>query len=71
MSTTKVVTPLCCHCNQTGSVKIPQKDFDNGMPLYLAGHLIHIAFPNQSIETREQMISGIHPECWKKMFPAF
>jgi len=33
-----------------------------------AGELIQDAFPDMSINDREIMISGTHPECWNKLF---
>lgn len=36
---------------------------------YINGAHAQEAFPNMSIELREQIISGTHPKCWDEMFP--
>jgi hypothetical protein len=33
----------------------------------MAGYLIQDAFPDLDLESREQLISGTHSECWDKM----
>ena len=36
---------------------------------YINGAHAQSAFPDMSIELREQIISGTHPKCWDEMFP--
>lgn len=58
-----VRTPICFHCKELGQVLV---DAD-GYRKWSAGYLIQDAFPGLSLEVREQLISGTHPECWNKM----
>ena len=59
----KVKTPVCFHCKEFGEVSV---DAD-GYYKWLGGYLIQNALPGLSLEVREQLISGTHPECWDKM----
>ena len=58
-----VYTRKCFHCSQTGFVVVKSDDLDK----YSDGALIQEAFPEMPMDRREQIISGIHPECWDKM----
>jgi len=35
---------------------------------YAAKRPVQEAFPNRSLDFREQIISGTHPVCWDEMF---
>jgi hypothetical protein len=59
-----VYTRKCFHCGQTGFVVVKSDDLDK----YSEGALLQEAFPEMPTDRREQMVSGIHPECWKEIF---
>jgi len=35
---------------------------------YLRGEYVQTAFKSLSIPLREQIISGVHPECWQELW---
>jgi hypothetical protein len=57
-------TKRCGHCGKGGVLSIKEEQLFK----WLSGTPIQEAFPELSIPLREQIISGIHPECWEKMF---
>jgi len=59
-----VKTPSCRVCGHSDFVAVRESDLER----YNAGALAQEAFPEMPIERREQLISGTHPECWKKLF---
>ena len=58
-----IETPTCGICDKAGVVEAP---FVNYLQ-WSFGMLIQDAFPNMSPELREQLKTGIHPECYQKM----
>ena len=54
----------CVFCGCPHSVSVPSK----GYQLWQAGELIQRAMPSVSPTEREQLISGICPDCQKKIF---
>lgn len=54
-----IATKQCCVCYETGLLIVSAE----GGELYKAGALVQEAFPEMSAPEREQLISGIHPEC--------
>jgi len=56
------------HCNQDGHVEMTYDQYNTGKALYEKGALMQEAFPNLSLEMREQLISGTHPDCWVEMW---
>jgi hypothetical protein len=64
-----IETKQCFQCGKTGKLQIPSPDYFAGIKKLEQGALIQHAFPNLNAEQREQIMTGIHPECWKKMFP--
>lgn len=60
----RIATPRCFYCGQRGEILGSLA----GVEKYEAGALMQDAFPDMSAPEREQLISGTHPECWKKMF---
>jgi len=60
-----VIPPTCFVCNK-GSEPIPVNKVD--FQLWRSGTLIQIAFPEMPKETRELLISGVHPECWETLW---
>jgi hypothetical protein len=64
-NTTYIVeTPKCFHCGEGGAVEVPMK----GFLIRQLGGLIQEAYPELSAPIREQMVSGIHPECWQELY---
>lgn len=63
--TTVIRTRRCLHCGNEGTVTIPTEAY---VKLTTTNVLIQEALPELSIALREQLISGIHPECWEKLF---
>ena len=66
----KIPTPKCFQCGKEGELEIPTEIWFTGLKKSQEGALIQNAFPTLSHDQREQLLTGIHPECWKKMFPA-
>lgn len=58
--TITVTTPECQVCHQTGSVIAPEE----GVKLWREGAFIQDVLPGLTEDEREQMISGLHPQCW-------
>jgi len=64
-----VTTKECIHCRQTGTVMVDPdkyKEFTE-TPSHLR-RLIQDIFPQHSREQREQLLTGVHPECFDDMF---
>ena len=61
-------TPRCFKCGKTGELKIPSDIYFAGIKKCEEGALIQDAFPTLNSEQREQIMTGIHPECWKAIF---
>ena len=57
------MTPRCGMCGEEGVVVVPYVGFLE----WHFGKLIQDALPELDLETREQMISGLHPKCWDEM----
>lgn len=64
----EVETKKCLHCGKNGYIIMLQEDYLKGIKAYNQGAFVQDAFPNMSIEHREQIISGTHPECWIEIF---
>ena len=59
------ILTFCPYCNGTNDVTV-------SLPAYIRwnreGELIQNAFPELSPDDREQLMTGICPECWEKQF---
>jgi len=64
MSTTTVETRPCFRCGQQSRLEVPTE----GLQRWEAGALIQEAFPTLDHETRETLMSGFHPTCWRDIF---
>jgi len=64
-----VSTKECIHCRQTGTVMVePEKYIEfTQTPKHLR-RLIQDIFPEHSRGQREQLLTGVHPECFDEMF---
>jgi len=61
-----IETMPCPDCGKEGKV---ENVSENGYKRWRAGDFIQNALPELSPEKREQMMTGMHPECWNRMFP--
>lgn len=64
-TTATVITNPCFECGKTSELEVPLTQYIN----WRKGELLQVAFPDMSADDRELLLSGIHPECWDKMFP--
>lgn len=60
---TVFATRRCPVCFKTGTVMVDE----NELFTYLRGEYVARAFTSLSVPLREQIISGVHPECWQAM----
>jgi hypothetical protein len=58
-----VKTKQCIHCGDTGILDVEAQ----GLFYYNQGELIQNCFPSMSKGLREQLITGIHPQCFEDM----
>ena len=67
MGMARIPTPICIECGKGGTILVQMSDYllwqSKDRPL------IQNCFPALSREQREQILTGIHPECWEKIFP--
>jgi len=60
-----IKTPTCMQCGQFETFMVLEEQYtalmNNDLP-------IQDIFPDWSADRREQLITGTHPECWKKIF---
>ena len=62
-----IETKTCLHCKKTGTVKILTSEL-----FYIRqGYHIQDAVKSLDKPEREQLISGIHGNCWEEMFGVF
>lgn len=62
----RVTTAPCRVCGGNSVLRVPTK----GYAVWRSGQkLIQDAFPNLSVDDRELLMSGTHPECWNNLFP--
>lgn len=59
-----IVSRRCRVCGQDSSVEVEPERF----VAYRNGGLVQNVWPDRSIEWREQLISGTHPDCWDRLF---
>jgi hypothetical protein len=59
-----VITDPCFVCGEQGQVEVPMQ----GFLIRQLGGLIQEAYPDMDTALREQLVSGIHPECWEKTY---
>lgn len=60
------VATHCPFCGKDSEIKVEMDDFF----AWQDGVSTQNAFPYLSADEREQLISGICPNCWEKMFAA-
>ncbi len=64
-----VTTPTCIHCRETGVLIVDREKYKEfkETPRHLR-RLIQDIFPEHSRGEREQLLTGVHPECFDDMF---
>lgn len=65
MMTVRVTTPACRLCGTPSVLHLRAMSVEK----YRNGALVQDAFPDLSLDDRELLISGTHPECWNNLFP--
>lgn len=63
------ITPTCPFCGKKGNVVLNEEQISKHVA-YTKGEIrfIQDAFPELSAPVREQLKTGIHPECWDNAF---
>lgn len=56
--------PTCPWCKQGSQIVVELTAFQ----AWRSGALIQDAFPNFTVDQREQMMTGYHPKCWNEIF---
>lgn len=64
MSEIKITTKPCMVCFKASEITVSAEAYHR----WERGELIQRAFPELSDNERELLITGIHPECWIKIF---
>ena len=54
----------CIKCDESANVDVPLDGYNE----WKHGASVQVAFPGLDVDTRELLISGVHPECWEKMY---
>lgn len=54
----------CIHCKKDNQIRINKSDYNRRMN----GEFAQDIWPNLSIDDRELIISGTHPDCWHAIF---
>lgn len=64
MSTILYTTPACQVCEKRSEVPLDAERFEK----WKAGELVQDVWPEMNADRREVLVTGTHPECWKKLF---
>lgn len=64
MAMTVYATKRCSHCGKSGILSIDEDQLFE----WLSGAPIQVAFKDMPAQFREQLMTGIHPECWETIF---
>lgn len=59
------IKEICPVCEKPATIEVDDEKFK----LWQNGLVIQKAFPELTPDERELLITGIHSECWDKMFP--
>lgn len=62
--TVRVLCPPCMHCGKRAELLVPAEPYYR----WQQGELIQNALSMLSVDDRELLISGFHPECWTAVF---
>lgn len=55
----------CFHCGEVSFIKVTEEQYNNWI---IEKMFVEDVFPELKKEEREQLISGIHEQCWQDMF---
>jgi hypothetical protein len=61
---TAFATRRCPVCYKTGTLMVEE----NELFTYLRGESVQNAFKSLTVPLREQILSGMHPDCWVSVF---
>jgi hypothetical protein len=61
---TVYATRRCPVCLKTGTIMVDEDELFT----YLRGEYVQTAFKSLTIPLREQIISGVHPDCWQQLW---
>lgn len=61
---TVYATRKCPVCLKGGTIMVDEHE----LLTYLRGEYVQQAFKSLTIPLREQIISGVHPECWQELW---
>ena len=64
-ATIEYQTTPCHHCGKSETLSLDQAKYD----AWRDGAFVQDVWPDWSAETRELLMTGIHPWCWNMMFP--
>lgn len=64
LGTVQVPTRVCIGCRKSSVVTVDAVSYIK----WREGMLIQQAFPTLSADEREMLMTGIHKECWDRMF---
>ena len=62
-----VTCPQCFVCGRQSHMRVPVEQ----RLAHIDGAHVQDAYPDMSMQDREQLISGTHPVCWDRMFADF
>lgn len=60
-----IISNSCLVCQEDNEIYLFEKDYKS----WLNGDYIQSAFPYLSSQQRELIKTGIHPDCWDKLYP--
>lgn len=60
----KIKTRPCMKCGKASILEVKQEQFNR----WRKGEHVQNVWPEWSSDERELLITGTHPECWKRMF---
>lgn len=58
------VRTFCIHCKKENQIRINRSDYNR----YMRGDYTQDIWPALSVDDRELLISGTHPDCWHAIF---
>lgn len=63
-----ITCPKCPHCGIASTMPLAEEVITRLNNRFASGELIQDILPAMSLEQREMIITGTHPECWDAMF---
>lgn len=62
--TVMITAPNCPMCGKPSEVEVDSLGYSQ----WKAGKLIQNALPRLTVDERELLMTGCHPECWENIF---